>query len=444
MTTALALKPKLQDFVDEYDEKKAKLKEALSAFERAGSELNNACTVMGTYGRERIDTGSVYIHTLESNLTKSAWLHVYSYLQIDKIASAKDKQDFEYAMNQDPPPFTFDNIVATFGDYIEDPRKSILRGLAEVFCTLDQSYKSHDKVKIGVKGLPKRVIINNLTSFWGHGEDKLRDILDALAQYQGLPLTCRSEIKDLIEDGQALNKTHEVKRYSLHEKDKVELIPSRGVWLKTYKNGNGHLYFNDMTLTDINKALAEYYGEVLADAYEEKPTERAQSTAVSKDLQFYHTPEKAVSFLLRDIYIRDEDVILEPSAGEGHIIDGIMKENNKATVHGIEVDYDRTQKCKEKGYKVACHNFLDVNAKPVYDKVIMNPPFYGKHYAKHIEHALKFLKDDGVLFAILPITAKTDHGLLDKYKPSWYDLPVGSFKESGTNINTTVVKIFKR
>ena len=68
----------------------------------------------------------------------------------------------------------------------------------------------------------------------------------------------------------------------------------------------------------------------------------------------------------------------------------------------------------------------------------MNPPFYGQHYAKHVNHALKFLKPSGTLTAILPITARYDHGLL---AGSWQDLPVGSFSESGTNINTTVLTI---
>jgi hypothetical protein len=77
----------------------------------------------------------------------------------------------------------------------------------------------------------------------------------------------------------------------------------------------------------------------------------------------------------------------------------------------------------------------------------MNPPFYGRHYAKHVLHALKFLKPGGTLTAILPITAR-EHGLLDhvvskrRYSEPWDDLPVGSFSESGTNVNTTVLTLY--
>lgn len=47
----------------------------------------------------------------------------------------------------------------------------------------------------------------------------------------------------------------------------------------------------------------------------------------------------------------------------------------------------------------------------------------------------------GTLTAILPATARYDHGLLTGH---WSDLPVGSFSESGTNISTTVLTMRNR
>ena len=99
---------------------------------------------------------------------------------------------------------------------------------------------------------------------------------------------------------------------------------------------------------------------------------------------------------------------------------------------------------RAKGYGVMQANFLQVQPDPVFDFVLMNPPFYGKHYQKHVEHARKFLKPGGVLYAILPITAVTDHGFVDPGRgwDVWKDLPPGSFSESGTNINTGIVRMF--
>lgn len=71
---------------------------------------------------------------------------------------------------------------------------------------------------------------------------------------------------------------------------------------------------------------------------------------------------------------------------------------------GVEIDALRAETARAKGHAVLCANFLEV-WQPVYlehdgfDLVVMNPPFYGKHYAKHVRHALRFLKPDGKLIA---------------------------------------------
>jgi hypothetical protein len=151
----IALQRKISDTVAEYEEKHSNIVKALKTFEQAGKDLELACTIGGTYGRTRIDTGRVYDRDLFANLLKSAWLNVYGSLQLERIASADDKKKFEQSL-EELPEFTMDNLKATFGKYILNPRENILRGMAEVFCSLDQSYKSHEKVKIGVKGLPQR------------------------------------------------------------------------------------------------------------------------------------------------------------------------------------------------------------------------------------------------------------------------------------------------
>jgi SAM-dependent methyltransferase len=108
---------------------------------------------------------------------------------------------------------------------------------------------------------------------------------------------------------------------------------------------------------------------------------------------------------------------------------------------GCEVDPVRAAMCEAKGHRVMRMNFLETVPTADFDQVVINPPFYGRHYAKHVRHALRFLKPGGRLTAILPATARYDHGELDDLRPHWDDLPVGSFSESGTNINATVATI---
>lgn len=432
--TALALQRSLSDVVEEYEQKLGEIPQAVTAFKAAGDALKAAACVGGTWGQTSIDTGSVYEHRLEESLLKSAWQHVYDGLKIETIASAKDKKRFEQALTS-PAPFTLDNIRATFGDFLLNPRANILRGLAEVFCDLDPAYKSHDKVKIGVAGLPKRVIIRGCGEYssYGWGENTVRDILNALAAYQRKPLTDYTEIRALFKDENALLNEWEATDY----KNERHTYPARGVRLRRFANGNGHLFFEPDALRDINKALAEYYGEVLADCSEEKPDQPRESTAVSKDLQYYPTPATVVERVLQDVYIRKGERVLEPSCGCGRFLDALRAAG--AETLGIEVDPGRAAQARAKGHRVLLANFLETLPTGDYDHVVMNPPFYGKHYAKHVSHALKFLKPGGRLTAILPATARYDHGLLDG---RWQDLPVGSFSESGTNINTTVLTMW--
>ena len=445
MTTDIAIRRKLTEFIHEYEEKSAAIPEALETFERAGKSLKSACSVNGTYGQERIETGSNHERTLQLNLRKSAWLTVYNVPGMKQVMTAKDRKKFDRFI-ADPSEFTMENIKEQFGDYVLDPWGSILRGLAEVFSDLDQSFKSHEKVKIGVDGLPKRIIISGFGGYSSYGWEKLADVVNALASLRNEPMVSHWTLKNNLEkDGEYYMKDH----YD-DQGDEVINDKARGFELRLFKNGNGHLHFTPDTLTDINRALAQFYGEVLPDCHEAKPEKRAESTEVSKDLQYYPTPMEVVDRVLGDIYIQEGDAILEPSCGCGRFMDGIRKnvaERNLKDVRqlGIEVDAARAEEAKAKGHKVLIANFLQTEPEARFSKVIMNPPFYGKHYAKHIKHAMKFLKEGGDIYSILPITAKVDHGLIEKmgFKHQWRDLPVGSFRESGTNINTTILTMIK-
>jgi hypothetical protein len=431
------LQRSLSDVVAEYEHKRAGIGAALAAFATAGDDVKMAGTIGGTYGRTSIDAGHVYESVLADSLLKSAWHHVYDGLNIARIASASDKRRFEQAMTK-PAPFTLENIRATFGAFVSNPRANILRGLAEVFCSLDQAYKSHGKVKIGVAGLPKRVILSSVGGYGSWGRDRLENILNALAAYQGRPLVTHQEIGALLEDERALLETRTIEKPRRYGEPDLIPVIARGVRLKRFANGNGHLIFEPATLRDINRALAEYYGDVLPDTTDEKPVKRHAGTAVAKDLQYYPTPVALAESVVAELYGIKGAKVLEPSCGCGRLMDALRKAG--ASVLGVEVDQRRAAQARAKGHRVMLANFLETVPTGDYDHVVMNSPFYGKHYIKHVEHARKFLKPGGKLTAILPASARYDHGSFLDGK--WSDLPVGSFAESGTNVNTTILTLY--
>lgn len=453
MSTSLALQRTVLDLIEEYDQKVAGVDQAIADYNAATSALNSAGCVMGTYVNPVL-RGNAYVHAsdMRKNLLQSGWKAIYRRLNIDMIASANDKRLFERTL-ADPPPLTQDNVRATFARYYANPRLHILRGLAEAFVDLDPAYKSHAKVKIGVKGLPKRVILHNVggygSSHGSYGRDRLRDIINALAAYQGKPLLTHAELDMILRNGEALRHSADQpdpsqSKWERERDPKFVTVIGRDVWLKRYGNGNGHLYFGPDALLDINRGLAEFYGDVLPDVDPDDP-ERAPSTAVAKDLQFYWSPAKVVQEALKFAEVSDlrewrqqpEPLrILEPSCGDGRILDLVRSYGHLAL--GIECHAGRAAEAKAKGHSVLHANFLECPPRADFDVVVMNPPFYGRHYIKHVRHALKFLKPGGTLVSVLPGSARYDHKELDG---EWRDLPVGSFAEAGTNIPTVLLKI---
>lgn len=463
----------------------------LAAFDKACSAMVMACTLgstghtgsnfWGRYGRPEPDAEQV-----KMGLLQSAWRKVYRGLQVDKIAPVGDKTRFE-AMLSDPPDLTLDNIRDQFGDYLLDPRQHILRGLAEQFADLDPFFRSHEKMKVGVKGLPKRIILRSFGDYYsGYGSEKLQDVIRAIMTYLDRPQIEWPAYRNWCRFHQGVRQFREVSHSEgdMVERDGATLIAKRyvasgpfdpdawQVWtdplpeleLRLFQNGNAHIHFAPELLKAVNLALAEYYGDVLADCPEERTAMRQTSTEVSKDLQFYPTPAKIADKLCEKAgFYPDEDGfcrVLEPQCGDGAILEAVKRyvEGGKAehychedrrtkktqvAVTGIEVDAVRAAIARDKGFSVQTANFLQVQPQPIFDVVVMNPPFYGKHYQAHVEHARKFLKPGGVAYAILPESAVSSHGYIrrpDRGRDTWEDLPIGSFSPSGTNINTGIAR----
>lgn len=423
MSTELLTQRSIPDVIAEYQTKSDAIDGSAKAFEDAVRATEMASVVSGQYAGTIWYRGAptVYASSMQKNLLESAWKHLYAGFHMDKLATAKDKSKFD-TFFANPLPFTLPNIRDTFGDYIRDPRYQILRGLAECFSDLDPAYKSHSKVKIGVKGLPKRVIITSVTTTCGYGEKQFMNTINALAVYKGEPLIEWPAFREL------LNAIEYGDRQTTY----------KGMRLKGFANGNLHIFFDDITLVDINKALAEFYGDILPDAEPEGEVKKKTGTEVSKDLQYYPTPKSVVKTILNDIYLVEGTKVLEPSCGCGRFMDAIRETG--ADVLGVEVDFGRVEECKAKGHNVVHGNFLDLEPTQ-FDVVIMNPPFSGKHYLKHIEHALKFIGKGGTLVCILPAAAYYDHG---EIKGFWRDLPLASFRECGTNVSTGYLTIKKR
>lgn len=420
---APAVRRSLKEIVDEYQSKLAAIPAVIESFKVAELAVNTAGCVGGTFGSQAFSTSAyLYQRDVEIALLRSAWKHVYKGLNIDEIATAKDRSQLELKLTN-PLPFTIENIRELFGDYLLAPRFHMLKGLAECFCDLDPAYKSHSNIKIGVAGLPKRIIVSSAFGWRSWGNGRVKDTLNALRVYRGEPRYTHREFSDLMD-----------------EAEKNGEADFDGGVIKAFLNGNAHLCFDKQGLLDINRGLAEFYGEVLPDAPCDSDTKQA-STEVAADLAYFPTPRKVIDIVLRSLELQGAQNILEPSCGDGQIIDVLTtwhKNRDRGfpeplNVTGVEYDPGRAAQARAKGHAVMVANFLQVAPDPRFDAIVMNPPFHGQHYKKHLDHAIEFLKPGGRLVCILPATAHYDH---KNDIGRWTDLPVASFASSGTNVPT--------
>ncbi len=87
----------------------------------------------------------------------------------------------------------------------------------------------------------------------------------------------------------------------------------------------------------------------------------------------------------------------------------------------------------------------------IYDRVVMNPPFDRERDIDHVIHALKFLKPNGHLTAVMSAGAafrdtkmsKAFRELMNSMGGTYRDLPAGSFASVGTYVNTIVIQVWK-
>lgn len=176
---------------------------------------------------------------------------------------------------------------------------------------------------------------------------------------------------------------------------------------------------------------------------------------IKKEFQFFETPLNIVMQMVLMANIKTNHRILEPSAGQGAIINHIPEFENYVAC--VELNPDNLKVLIDE-YNVDDFwrmNFLDFECDediPKFDRIIMNPPFRNQQDIDHITHALEnCLADGGILVSIVSESpffrttkkAEAFRNLLEKYNAEVIELPVGAFKSSGTNVKTRIIKIVK-
>jgi 16S rRNA G1207 methylase RsmC len=167
-----------------------------------------------------------------------------------------------------------------------------------------------------------------------------------------------------------------------------------------------------------------------------------QGVQVVSAPQLFPTPPKLAARLVELADIGRGMTVLEPSAGTGNIMQAIMNDDKAGAVVAVEINQRLADRLREEYAlsTVHCCDFLQFSRGnwPV-DRIVMNPPFANGDDIKHIKHAASMLKPGGRLVAICAGGPRQREAL--SCLGTWEDLPLDSFKSSGTSVNAAIVVI---
>lgn len=126
----------------------------------------------------------------------------------------------------------------------------------------------------------------------------------------------------------------------------------------------------------------------------------SSTSIVLNTFGFFPTPARVRQRMMELIEVRQGDVLLEPSAGLGHIARQLRERYPDNPLHVIERDPAMVNHLILEGFQVVGRDFLSYRGKA--DVIMMNPPF-GKGFIDldHYWHAWTCLNPGGRLISVL-------------------------------------------
>lgn len=209
------------------------------------------------------------------------------------------------------------------------------------------------------------------------------------------------------------------------------------------------------TYAQLNKVLTALGGKWKAakkvhefaedvEALLEEVITMGEYSCIKKDFQFFPTPPNLAAQVVAMAGIRPGEHCLEPSAGEGNI--AVLMPDCDC----IELNEKNRKVLQEKGLRVVAEDFMSFEPEKTYDVIVMNPPFSKGQDVAHITKAIGMAKRCVIAISSASVLFRTDsrtqafRELVAQYGGSIEELPAESFKESGTMVNTALIKVFKQ
>lgn len=214
-------------------------------------------------------------------------------------------------------------------------------------------------------------------------------------------------------------------------------------------------------------------GKIMGFVFPTDPTDLLSQIAggekrnIKKEFQFFATPSKVADQLVSHAQISEGHSVLEPSAGQGAIIEAVFRAfprdmKNQDDTPSVTIDFYELmplnveilgKKCKEWENRISNMglDFLEANNRFLYDRVVANPPFTKNQDIDHVMKMYDLTRPGGRIVSIMSTSWQNGSQKKQIAFKTWlqdigasiYGLESGAFKESGTMIPTVIVVIDK-
>lgn len=245
--------------------------------------------------------------------------------------------------------------------------------------------------------------------------------------------------KTIIENGRYLTLL-EMPEMNDKEFDEIKIIMelSGGAWNERHKA----FVFLD-TYKRVQNKISKYV--------ENEDFEIPDFRQFQFETQFYPTPEWLAKEVVESCNILENDVVLEPSAGRGALLNHIKQKTEFITA--IEFNSENARALRESGYIVTNDSFENVinNNKLYYNRVVMAPPFAQRMDITHTILAYNEMQIGGRLISIVSENSLYyEDGISETFRlflkftnANIKAIPIGTYIDTGTNIAVSVITINK-
>ena len=169
----------------------------------------------------------------------------------------------------------------------------------------------------------------------------------------------------------------------------------------------------------------------------EEILQTGEYTNAKNEYNFFETPEPLARRLIELAGVNG-GTVLEPSAGRGAIAKFMQCDC-------IELEDSNRKYLLENGFNLIGDDFL--NFTQPYDYIVANPPFSKQRDIDHVTHMVELAQKKVVSIMSASVLFRTNRKT-EEFRNMVYShggtitpLPEGSFKASGTNVNTCVALI---